>query len=311
MKIALPLQVITAAALLTACGPPELIAVPDNPYSNDVSDVVQRGSLTLVASPNSWYERALSQVSTPVEAMIVNRSKGTVPVKLEDLELVDEKQGRVYRALPAQTVAAGCSAARRRHPRATWNQCRSNRRHPRRKSLLPNRPPSRRVAACRSRRPAEPLRPRPSHRPSIPASSWLPATGRRKRGGWKPRGGRRRAALRGPRFLRRAGILWQRVAAGSDMAGSVTGIAADGAGGAGERPIGAGAAGGGGMGVRPVLCRRPRRQRLLLSGLRPARVSTTLGPGESIRSRCVPPISSRTSGWGAWCSSSGPGTRGT
>jgi hypothetical protein len=104
MRIAL-LQVIAVAGLLTACEPPELLAIPDNPYSNDNSAVVHQGPLTLVASRNTWYERALSQVSTPVDLMIINRGKQTLPVKLEDLELVDE-QGRVYRALPSQTVVS-------------------------------------------------------------------------------------------------------------------------------------------------------------------------------------------------------------
>ena len=55
MKTVLPLQLIAAGALLAACGPPELVAVPDNPYSNDDSDVVQSGPLTLVASRSTWY----------------------------------------------------------------------------------------------------------------------------------------------------------------------------------------------------------------------------------------------------------------
>ncbi len=105
MKIVLRFQILAVAALFTACGPPELLAIPDNPYSNDDSAVVHQGALTLVASRNTWYERALSEVSTPVDLMIVNRSKQTLPITLEGLELVDER-GRVYRALPSQEVVS-------------------------------------------------------------------------------------------------------------------------------------------------------------------------------------------------------------
>jgi len=94
---------IALTGLLAACGPPQLYAIPDNPYSNSDSAVVHAGPLTLVASRNEWYQRALAEVSTPVELVIINRGKQTLPVALDELTLVDER-GRVYRALPSQTV---------------------------------------------------------------------------------------------------------------------------------------------------------------------------------------------------------------
>ncbi len=314
MKILLPLQLIAAGALLAACGPPELVAVPDNPYSNDDSDVVQTGPLTLVASRSNWYERALSRVSTPVEVMLVNRGKRSVPVTLEQLELVDER-GRVYRALPAQTIASRLFGGSPPPPESYLEPEPIQPQSGGPSSGAPGEPmqepPPEQAPGVQSPPPAKAASPSQTFAPELAPGIILVAG---HSGGGGHAGGHTVGGAAGERpagsTLVGAAASTGAVATTVAVDGLGMAIAATGDGAGAAHPTGVGAAGAGG-GASARLTWSASTSTTTTTRATTRGNSSTSDPGRSTRPRCVPPISSRISGWADWSSSSRPGTRGS